>query len=155
MATAEDLWWPKNLEEFGLHVPTLEQWEAELASGWAGSDGSTASLDDIEGIRIGQSGREYQPGLPANLHDYHYRVIRRLMAHHEIDEMTRTELQATADHRHYAGLLRCVSVLIHFDGWIARRRAGVRYQVLRWRGRSRTLPSAEEAYRDLQRPNPG
>lgn len=143
-------WWPTTTREFATHEPTFEQWQAELDSGWTGSDGSSSSLDDIEGLEIGKTGTEYRPDLPANHHDFDYRVIRRLMAHYDIGEKERSELQAAADAKHYAGLLKKVAVLIGFDGWKARNRAWVRYQALRWFGRKHTLPRFGEAFRDLR-----
>jgi hypothetical protein len=142
------LWWPSTPEEFATHNPSPEHWACELASGWQGSDGSSASLDDIEGIRVGKTGRDYLPGLPANLHDFHYRVIRRLAARQMIDDRTRRAMRAAADLRHYTGLLAQVSVLIGWSGWKARRRAGARYQALRWFGDRHSRPTTAEAYRD-------
>lgn len=155
MAQPGDLWWPGSFADFAGHRPSESQWAAELASGWRGSDGSTLSLDQIEGIEIGRTGSEYLPDLPANLHDFLYRVIRRLMAHRLIDEQARARLQACADNRLHAGMLSRVHVLIGLDGWVARRRAGVRFQAVRWRGRRHTLPTGGEAYRDLRLETPG
>lgn len=140
------LWWPTCAEQVATHAPTREQWAAETASGWPPSDGSTASLDDLEGIQIGVSGAAYRPDLPANHHDYDCRVIRRLLFSGQIDLATAREMRAAADRKHYAGLLRCVSVLIGWSGWWARRRAYGRYLGLRAFGTG-LYPSPAEAYR--------
>lgn len=146
--TQPALWMPESTAEFRAHKPTFEQWQAELASGWTGSDGSTSSLDDIEGVQIGVTGTDHRPDLPANHHDFDYRVLRRLGAHYLIDEYERADLQAAADAKHYAGLLEKVAVLVGWNGWKARARAWGRYQALRWFGRRHTLPRHGEAYRD-------
>lgn len=144
---SERLWWPDLDREFAEHTPTEDEWAAELESGWAGSNGSSVSLDDIEGVRIGLTSRAYRPDLPANLHDYQYRVLRRLLALRRIDETTRAEMQRAADRRHLCGLQHKLLVLVGFDGWKARRRARLRYTALRWFGKSATLPGDTEAYR--------
>lgn len=140
------LWWPRTPEEFAAHTPTLEEWEAESASGWPPSDGSTASFDDVEGICIGVSGAAYRPDLPANHHDYDCRVVRRLLFVGRVDLATARRMRAVADRKHYAALLGAVSVLVRFSGWKARRRAYVRYVVLRVFGVG-LLPDRGEAYR--------
>lgn len=91
-------------------------------------DGSSASLDDIEGIRIGISGPEYRPRLPANLHDFRYWWSR----NHEMVPWTRQE----ADAEYRDGCLRCVSILVGFSGWKARKRCWARYWGLRAFGRA-------------------
>jgi hypothetical protein len=141
------LWWPRTAAEVAEHCPTAGEWQAEVESGWPPCDGSSCSLDDIEGIRIGRSGTEYAPWLPANRHDYDYRVIRRLVALRWIDEATRSAMQAAADEKHLGGLLERVSVLIGWNGFKARARAHVRYHVLRLVGWRSTLPRASEEYR--------
>lgn len=148
------LWWPDAPGEFSSNLPTREEWLAEVSSGWPPCDGSSASLDDLEGILIGCSGDEYRPDLPANLHDYHYRVIRRLIAYHQVDETVRAAMQAAADQRHYEGLMACTTILVGFSGWKARRRAWVRYQALRWLGRRSTLPRSSERYTVASPPGP-
>lgn len=143
---ADRLWWPETGAAFASGVPSAEQWHGERQSGWCGSNGSSASLDDIEGIEIGTTSREYRPDLPANLHDYHYRVIRRLVSTHCIGEPTRGQMQRAADRRHRAELLRKLTVLGGWSGWKARRRAQLRYRALRWFGRAATLPAASEEF---------
>jgi hypothetical protein len=95
------------------------------------SDGSSASLDDIEGIRIGISEnppRWRKPALPASLHDYRYFCART----QKVIPWTRQE----ADAEYRDGCLRCVSVLVGFSGWKARRRCWLRYYGLRIAGRA-------------------
>jgi hypothetical protein len=46
------------------------------ATGWAGTDGSSCSFDDIQGVRIGLTGG-HMNRLPATLHDVAYELIRR------------------------------------------------------------------------------
>jgi len=58
--------------------PTREQWMAEIEAGWEGPDGSSMSSDHIMGVRIGEVSPDYAfRDLPANLHDYRYRLGRR------------------------------------------------------------------------------
>lgn len=142
-----ELWWPSSAREVREHFPTESEWNAELASGWRGSDGSSNSLDDIEGVKVGETGTRYMPDLPAPHHDYDYRTIRRLVALHVIDEKMRAEMQQAADEKHLEGLQRKVSVLVGFSGWKARARARVRYAALRLLGRSSTMPRRDEMYR--------
>lgn len=47
-----------------------------LATGWPGTDGSSCSFDDIQGVRIGLTGGHLNR-LPATLHDVAYELIRR------------------------------------------------------------------------------
>lgn len=69
---------PLTLERF-LYRPTLEQWLEELADGWDGPDGSSLSTDTICGVRIGVTSASYaHVDLPANRHDWYYRLARRL-----------------------------------------------------------------------------
>lgn len=143
----EQLWWPRTAQEIAEHYPTAQEWYAETESGWPPCDGSSCSLDDVEGIRVGISGGDYRPDLPANHHDYDYRVIRRLVALLQIDEQTRRAMQKAADTKHWLGLQRKVAVLIGVSGWKARARARVRYSALRVLGRRSTMPRKSEAYR--------
>lgn len=60
------------LEEF-LAAPTRDQWQAALAEGWPGPDGSSMSTDRMCGVRIGITSRAYMfHDLPANRHDWRY-----------------------------------------------------------------------------------
>jgi hypothetical protein len=73
---------PRTLEEF-LRFPTRDEWVAELINGWAGPDGSSNSPDDLMGVRIGVTSRSYTHAhLPANLHDWRYRLGRRYRLPH-------------------------------------------------------------------------
>lgn len=146
MALNHALWWPTTPDQVAAHSPTREQWEAEVASGWPPSDGSTASLDDVEGIQIGVSGSAYRPDLPANHHDYDCRVVRRLLFSGQVDLRTARQMRAAADWKHYEALLRAVSVLVGWSGWKARRRAYGRYVGLRLFGIG-LMPDRDEAYR--------
>jgi hypothetical protein len=54
----------------------LDAWRWLRALGWL-SDGSSKSLDNIMGVRIGVSGGEYvSANLPANRHDFFYELGR-------------------------------------------------------------------------------
>ncbi len=67
---------PKAVEDF-LARPTRSQWEAQLALGWGGSDGSTAARDVIAGVRVGATSRRLEDvDLPANRHDWYYELGR-------------------------------------------------------------------------------
>ena len=58
--------------------PTAAEWRAELEAGWPGPDGSSMSTDTIMGVRIGTTSRSFRHvDLPANRHDYYYRLARR------------------------------------------------------------------------------
>jgi hypothetical protein len=120
---------PVTLEEF-LCPPTLEEWEAEIAAGWPGPDGSTSSLDDVEGVRIGISSPDFMWALlPANLHDWRYRLSRRCGG------LPKAWRQA-ADAAYRDGCAQRVrETLIGWRVWAGARRAEVRYVGLRWFGR--------------------
>lgn len=137
---------PKSAQELVSKWPTEEQWQAELNSGWKGSNGSSCSLDNIEGIVIGTTTKEYSPNLPANWHDFLYRTIRRLYYQGLLDDDSRYYFQLAADHAHYAALLDSVTHLVGINGWIARKRAEIRYYALRWAGKSSTIPNRDEIF---------
>ena len=60
-----------------MEIPTEAEWNSELADGWRGPDGSTASTDHMMGVRIGRTTTDYRDvKLPASLHDYRYRLGR-------------------------------------------------------------------------------
>lgn len=60
-----------------MKVPSSDEWYSELADGWRGPDGSTASTDHMMGVRIGRTTTDYRyVKLPACLHDYRYRLGR-------------------------------------------------------------------------------
>lgn len=95
-----------------------------VTRGWA-SDGSSASLDDIMGVRIGASGNRYDDAhLPANRHDCFYELGRLFRLSPPF------RAAADADYRD-----RCIeAVNSHLIGW--RQHAGVarahaRYRTLR------------------------
>lgn len=141
-----DLFNPKNAKELIERWPTKEEWSAELRSGWGGSNGSSCSLDNIEGVVIGTSTHEYSPQYPANWHDFLYRVIRRLYVIGKISGDERYYFQLAADQAHYAALLDSVAHLVGINGWLARKRAVVRYYALRWAGKSSTIPDGYEVF---------
>ena len=59
--------------------PSVEAWENELRLGWSGPDGSSMSTDTICGVKIGKTSTSYIfIDLPANRHDWYYRLGRRL-----------------------------------------------------------------------------
>ena len=67
---------PASLDDF-LAAPTEAEWQAQLAMGWFGSDGSTAVSDFIGGVEIGRTSREVTDAdLPANRHDWYYEMGR-------------------------------------------------------------------------------
>lgn len=63
----------------GVRAPTRDEWRAELESGWPGPNGSSFSTDSVFGVKIGATSDTYSR-LPADVHDYWYRVLRRLLA---------------------------------------------------------------------------
>jgi hypothetical protein len=66
------------LDKF-LARPTRAAWMAELLDGWLGPDGSSWSTDTIMGVRIGITSLDYEHvDLPANRHDWYYRLGRKL-----------------------------------------------------------------------------
>jgi hypothetical protein len=122
-----------------LRHPTREKWTRAVAGlALDGSDrrteklnpdGSSASLDDVEGIRIGCSDAVYRnPQLPANLHDFRYWCAR----NHAFVPWTRQE----ADAEYRDGCLRLTSILIGWHGWKAKQRCWLRYYGLRVAGRA-------------------
>lgn len=126
-----------------LRRPSVAAWECELAGGWAGPDGSSCSLDDVEGIRIGVTARVFCL-LPANLHDFRYRCIRRLLACGKVNRAQGRALRKLADAEHWAELVLAVRVLVGFHGWKARQRAHVRWIGLRLLGARNAEPRGRE-----------
>jgi hypothetical protein len=118
--------------------PTQQQWK-RATEGWTidgtdrrceklDPDGSSASLDDIMGIRIGISSNTYEDSFyPANKHDFIYWYAR----NHEGEWCKRIE--GDADYRD--GCRERVSRLIGAAGWLARRICRGRYIGLRIAGR--------------------
>jgi hypothetical protein len=61
-----------------LARPTRNRWQAEVGAGWRGPDGSSMSTDTICGVRIGVTSDRWEDcDLPANRHDWYYRLGRR------------------------------------------------------------------------------
>ena len=135
---------------FAMVEPLERHWAAELRSGWPGPDGSSCSLDNVEGIKIGETTREYRPDLPANLHDFRYRVIRRLYKWGLITDAEASELRLLADLEHYEKLMESVSILVGWNGWKARQRVRARYYALRAFGRGSARPRSDESYKRTQ-----
>lgn len=108
-----------------LEPPSKQEWYTEIFEhGWGGSDGSSCSLDAIQGIVIGVTSPHHMySNLPANLHDWRYQRIRRLGL---------TELhRKAADLGYYVDCLSAVSHLTGARGWLARQQCRTRYWVLR------------------------
>ena len=108
-----------------MRRPTRDEWEAELNLGWAGPDGSSSSLDDIEGVRIGITSRDYRHvDLPANRHDFYYRLGRK----HQLG----LEYRKAADvYYRDACIARVASTLIGWRVKVGKARAWMRYVALR------------------------
>jgi hypothetical protein len=109
-----------------MKMPRQMEWDAEIAGGWPGPDGSSSSTDHIMGVRIGMTGTAYIfHTMPANLHDWRYHLGR--------------SYALSARHRHAAdveyrnGCIRAVAECL--DGktmiFIGTVRAWVRYYALR------------------------
>jgi hypothetical protein len=119
-----------SLEEF-LKIPNQEEWQREQDDHlWLGPDGSSSSLDDVQGIRIGISSPSFKRNhdeagviYPASLHDWRYQLGRRL----RLPERYRK----AADEGYRAGCRRKTSHLIGFSGTIARWQCAFRYWMLR------------------------
>jgi hypothetical protein len=115
---------PITLEKF-LSAPTLTEWQREIDEhGWCGPDGSSCSLDDVQGIRIGITSPSYKHnGLPANRHDWHYQLGRRF----KLPERFRV----AADVAYRDGCSEMTAHLIGLSGWLARIQCRARYFILR------------------------
>ena len=150
MSRYSALVWPLTPRAIATHRPTPDQWAAEVALGWY-SDGSSYSTDTIEGVRIGITGKAYRPDLPANLHDFRYRVIRRLVAARLIDDARRLAMRAAADWDHWQGLRDATKHLEGVAGLRARARCAVRYYAIRWTGAKYTRPQSFEVYPHVDR----
>jgi hypothetical protein len=114
-----------NRPERFLRLPTKAEWDREFEYfGWEGSDGSSSSFDDIEGIRIGVTSRRLiDLSYPANLHDWRYQMGRR--------KVLPASFRKAADKGYRDDCLDEVSVLVGFSGWKARVRCHIRYYALR------------------------
>lgn len=116
------------LREF-MAPPSMAAWNRELAEGWAGPDGSSRSLDDVMGVRIGVTSRSFEhSGLPANRHDWRYRLGRR----YRLPEAWRAA--ADAEYRDLC-IERTDAALVGWRRHVARWRAWGRYYILRLAGR--------------------
>lgn len=128
---------------------TKGQWDAELESGWPGSNGSSCSTDTICGVRIGSTTREYSV-LPADHHDLGARIIRRLLYCNEISDYQAAELKKRNDIDHFNRLLAAIQVLDGARYAEARSRVSARYYALRWLGTDYHLPCPDkESYPDV------
>lgn len=68
---------PQRLDTF-MRLPREVDWLHQIHLGWSGPDGSSLSTDTICGVRIGvTSDSFFYSGLPANLHDWRYRLARK------------------------------------------------------------------------------
>ena len=96
--------------QLGLMPPTPEQWDAEIASGWKGSNGSSMSTDTIFGVRIGITSADYEIARgPADDHDYGYRVLRRLLFFGVIRRDEAEMMRARLDLQMRSGLIDLAS----------------------------------------------
>jgi hypothetical protein len=125
-------------QEFMEH-PTHEQWLEEIDKhGWRGPDGSSASFDSIQGIRVGIMSASYEKNLApdgdlyaASGHDWRHQLGRRL------DLPTR---YSGPNDRYYRD--RCLQHTAHlmgWSGWKARRSCWFRWRVLRARVYARAM----------------
>ena len=131
---------------------TYEQYLAERASGWPGSDGSSNSPDTIWGLRVGlttidlplQDG--YRPDLATWNHDERYRCERRLRACGLISEAEAEALREQID----LDLLLELFQQIQAGSWwlraLRRRRALKYYEGVRLGGAGSIRPRSGEAY---------
>ncbi len=121
---------PQSIETF-IARPRAGAWNQELRAGWAGPDGSSMSTDTIMGVRIGITSRSYKyVDLPANRHDWYYRLGRRYRLP--------SGYRAAADWS-YCGLCirRCRAELAWWSPlfWVAWVRSIARYIALRFAAR--------------------
>lgn len=118
----------EKLERF-LRLPTPVEWRREFKYfDWEGPDGSSCSLDDIEGIRIGTTSTNIADlRYPANLHDWRYQQGRR--------KRLSDVFRKVADQDYLDGCLGRTFLLVGFSGWKARKRCWIRYFGLRVFGR--------------------
>jgi hypothetical protein len=117
---------PRDIRAF-LRRPTRKEWNQELLDGWAGPDGSTLSDDAILGVRIGIMSPEFTyVDLPANRHDWYYRLARRYRLP--------SSWRQRADGKYRDMCRRMTSLAFRrnrFRRWIAWLIAGERYFALR------------------------
>lgn len=90
---------------------TLAELGLLLNTGWPGPDGSSSSLDNIEGVSIGKSSPAFADYVfPANRHDFRYELGRRL----ELPEAYRRA--ADREHRGVVGCRRLPRRLLRLEG---------------------------------------
>ena len=99
-----------NLDEvrtlLGVVAPTRGWWVSEVASGWPGSNGSSMSTDHIFGVRIGITSSEYSIAKgPADLHDFGYRVLRRMLWMNSLSSYEAETIRKRVDDQMYDGLI--------------------------------------------------
>lgn len=118
-----------------LRRPTKEAWRAELNGGWNGPDGSSWSFDSIFGVRIGKTSVQHRYAhLPANLHDWRYQQLRRLLAGGVPRKVLR-RLQRKADREYRLDCIESVrKALIGWRAYLVKPFAWHRYYWLRLLG---------------------
>lgn len=115
---------PRDIVAF-LARPTEAAWMREIRDGWAGPDGSTVSTDSIFGIKVGETSPSYEyVDLPANRHDWYYRLARRYRL------PSRWRLNADVAYRRLA-IERCREGLYGWRRRVAYARIWGRYGALR------------------------
>lgn len=110
--------------------PRPEFWAAELTSGWPGSNGSSCSTDTMCGVRIGRTSPEHST-LPADVHDFWYRVLRRLHATTRVSEAEVLQLRARVDLAFRDNLLALAGDAPFGTRTVFRIRCLVRYRAVR------------------------
>lgn len=131
---------------FSMRIPEADEWAAEIWCGWAGPNGSSYSRDDILGVRIGVTTREYTVYLPANLHDFRYRVIRRLAQFGKVLAPEADRLRLLADREHLSELRKALIELPRHVRPLGYAMAARRYLALRWFAGFAAKPRLEERY---------
>ena len=110
-----------------LKPPTKRRWLEEIRAGWPGPDGSSFSTDTICGVRIGVTSADWEyRKLPANLHDWRYRLGRA--------GQLGGEYRQRADELHRDDLLRTVRGQLSYWNplrYVAVTRCHARYAFLR------------------------
>jgi hypothetical protein len=142
-----------SIDELLLGATVLpSHWDAELESGWPGSNGSSCSTDRMFWmLQIGHTTREYSV-MPADLHDLRYRALRRLLATGRCSEAQWEVARRVADECFRNDMLNLMDYKL--SGWyarplraIGRERALIRYDAVRDFGASSARPRpADEGY---------
>jgi hypothetical protein len=137
----------RTAEDIRLHLdPTFEQYLAERAGGWSGSDGSTFSFDTNWFQRIGLTTADFRPDLPTWDHDLDYRAIRRMLACGLIDEEEAEKLRRAADEALLLRMFRKADEGYRILRPLRRRRAVKYFEGVHLGGRSSIRPRAGEWY---------